>query len=282
MEFTTLNSAATEHANDDNTEPCGSDATERAGTIEVMMTPAYAASTCDIAIGPCRLRCMENEHSILCTMQLEIDRRFRVPATLQQMEAIYENARMQGESWNRRMQGKSWSSALEAISRCIAAFQKATDATEHSNCEDIATKMCDYAIVLTRKTPAYCGHGELLALIHQYMTNRTYNLAFAQLLDQMFPRGGDSRYEEKYLRIIEMCIVAIRNQEEVYKGRMDVYRARWNGGISDEVDDANNDILALLQSTPRSALLQSTPRSAHSRSPRSALSSAQLALTDHR
>ena len=34
-------SAATEHANDDNTDPRGSDATERAATIEVMTTPAF-------------------------------------------------------------------------------------------------------------------------------------------------------------------------------------------------------------------------------------------------
>ena len=38
-------SAATEHANDDNTGPRGSDATERAATIEVMTTPACDAAT---------------------------------------------------------------------------------------------------------------------------------------------------------------------------------------------------------------------------------------------
>ena len=38
-------SAATEHSNDDNTGPRGSDATERAATIEVMTTPACDAAT---------------------------------------------------------------------------------------------------------------------------------------------------------------------------------------------------------------------------------------------
>ena len=80
--------------------------------------------------------------------------------------------------------GKSWSSIIEAISRCIAAFQKATDATEHSQCQCIATKVCDYAIALARKTPAYCGHEDLLALVHQFMQNRVYNLAFTHLLDR--------------------------------------------------------------------------------------------------
>ena len=63
MEPSTPNSAATEHANDDNTEPRGGDATERAATTEVMTTPAFDAATCDIAIGPCRLRCMKNEQA---------------------------------------------------------------------------------------------------------------------------------------------------------------------------------------------------------------------------
>ena len=38
-------SAATEHSDDDNTGPRGSDATERAATIEVMTTPACDAAT---------------------------------------------------------------------------------------------------------------------------------------------------------------------------------------------------------------------------------------------
>ena len=91
MEPTTPNSAATEHANDDNTEPRGGDATERAATTEVMTTPAFDAATCDIAIGPRRLRCMKNEHGILCKMQDEIGRRFRVPVSLRQLLQRYEH-----------------------------------------------------------------------------------------------------------------------------------------------------------------------------------------------
>ena len=90
-------SAATEHAatlddtvmtpstDDDNTGLRGSDATERAATIEVMTTPAFDAATDDIVIGPCRLRCMKIEHGMLCTMHEEIERRFRVPVSLEQL-----------------------------------------------------------------------------------------------------------------------------------------------------------------------------------------------------
>ena len=45
MKRTSAHTDATEHAYDDNTGPRGSDATERAATIEVMTTPACDAAT---------------------------------------------------------------------------------------------------------------------------------------------------------------------------------------------------------------------------------------------
>ena len=137
------------------------------------------------------------------------------------------------------MQGKSWSGTIEAISRCIAAFQKATDATEHIQCQDIATKTCDYAIALARKTPAYCGQDDVLALLHQFMQNRTYNLAFIHLLnralcqheddDPFWSLVRDSSTEcgpqkEECLRIIEVCIVAIKHHADHLLRQMEVYR----------------------------------------------------------
>ena len=225
---------ATEHANDDNTGPRGSDATERAATIEVITTPAFDAATDDIAVGPCRLRCMKNEHGMLCKMQEEIELRFRVPVSLKQLLQKYEHTRCDA-GCSPTMQGKSWSGTIEAISRCIAAFQKATDATEHIQCQCIATKTCDYAIALAYKTPAYCGYEDLLALVHQFMQNRTYNLAFRHLLDQAFlcehedddsfwSLVCDSSQKEECLRTIEVCMDAIRNHADHLLRQMEVYR----------------------------------------------------------
>ena len=59
-------------------------ARETPATIEVMTTPAFDAATDDIAVGPCRLRCMKNEQWMLCKMQEEIENRFRVPVSLKQ------------------------------------------------------------------------------------------------------------------------------------------------------------------------------------------------------
>ena len=231
--------AATEHAADDNTGPRGSDATERAATIEVMTTPAFDAATDDIAVGPCRLRCMKNEHGMLCKMQEEIERRFRVPVSLKQLLQKYEHTRCDA-GWGPTMQGKSWSGTIEAISRCIAAFQKATDATEHIQCQDIATKTCDYAIALARKTLPYCGPEDLLILVHQFMQNRTYNLAFIHLLNRAclcehedddpfwsLVRGSSTvcgSQKEECLRIIEVCMDAIRNHADHLLRQMEMYR----------------------------------------------------------
>ena len=231
-------SAATEHAatlevmtpstDDDNTAQSGSDATERAATwcyMEMMTTPAFDTATDYVTVGPCRLRCMKDEHGMLCRMHEDIKRRFRVPVSLKQLLQKYEHARRDA-GWRPAMQGKSWSGTIDSISRCIAAFQKTTDATEHIQCQDIATKTCDYAIALARKTPAYCGHEALLALVHRFMQNRTYNLAFVHLLKQsrLCQHGGNDSFwslvqdaatvsglREEYLRIIDGCMYAIKN-----------------------------------------------------------------------
>ena len=204
-----------------------------------MTTPAFDAATDDIAVGPCRLRCMKNEHWMLCKMQEEIELRFRVPVSLKQLLQKYEHTRCDA-GWGPTMQGKSWSGTIEAISRCIAAFRKATDATEHIQCQDIATKTCDYAIALAHKTPAYCPREDLLALLHQFMENHTYNLAFTHLIHQAFRgehepeapfwslAGGSlaSDWPKKWqcLQIIERCTDAIRNQADQLRRQMDAYR----------------------------------------------------------
>ena len=241
MEHTTPNSAATEHADVDNTEPRESDATERAtrDVTLVMTTPSFDAETCDIMIGPCRFRCMSYEIEILSKMQDEIQRRFRVPVSLRQLLQRYQNTTCDA-GWNPTLPNKSWVGTIEAISRCIAAFQQAADATEHSECSRIANKTCDYAIALAHKTPAYCGREDVLALVHEFMENRTYNLAFTHLLNQVFRgehereapfwslAGGSPASEaimQECLQIIERCTDAIRNRADQLRREMDAYRA---------------------------------------------------------
>ena len=241
MELTTPNSAATEHADVDNTEPRESDATERAtrDVTLVMTTPSFDAETCDIKIGPLRLCCMSYEIEILCKMQYEIQRRFRVPVSLGQLLQRYQDTKCDA-GWNPTLPNKPWTGTIEAISQNIAAFQKAADATEHSACQRTANETCDYAIALAHKTPADCPREDLLALLHQFMENHTYNLAFTHLINQAFRgehepeapfwslAGGSlaSDWPKKWqcLQIIERCIDAIRNRADQLRREMDAYR----------------------------------------------------------
>ena len=234
MEHTTPNSAATEHADVDNTEPRESDATERAPRLIdvplVIRTPSFDAETCDIKIGPCKLCCMCHETEILVTMQVEIQRRFRVPVSLGQLLQRYQNTTCDA-GWNPPMPNKTWTVTIEAISRGIAAFQKLADATEHSACQRTANKTCDYAIALAHKTPADCPREDLLALLHRFMENRTYNVAFTDLINQVFSGelGGGSLVSDwpkkwQCLQIIERCTDAIRNQADQLRRQMDAYR----------------------------------------------------------
>ena len=173
-------------------------------------------------------------------MHEEIENRFRVPVSLEQLLQKYEHT-LCDAGLRPTMQGKSWSGTIEAISRCIAAFQKAIDATEHIQCQDIATKTCDYAIALAWKTPAYCGREDLLALVHQFMQNRKHNLAFIHLLNQSclceheddsfwslvsdleYVRITEGSQKEECLRIIELCMDAIKNHADHLQRQMEVY-----------------------------------------------------------
>ena len=252
----TPNSAATEHADvdqrkrkrycresDTDTEPRESDAAERAtrDVTLVMTTPSFDAETCDMKIGPLRLCCMSHEIEILCKMQYEIQRRFRVPVSLGQLLQRYQNTKCDA-GWNPTLPNKSWSGIIEAISRCIAAFQNAADATEHSACRDTANKTCDYAIALAHKTPAYCPREDLLTLLHQFMENRTYNLAFSHLLNQVFRAehereapfwslvAGSSASrgpkKKECLLIIERCMDAISNRADQLRCQINSYKAK--------------------------------------------------------
>ena len=188
----------------------------------------------DIAVGPCRLRCTNNELGTICKMQEEINLRFTMPVSLEELLQKYENPRCDADLHR----GKSLSGIIEAISRCTTAFQKANDATEHIECQDIAAKTCDYAIALTRKTSAYCGHSDSLILIHEFIKNRTYNLAFTDLLNRALPDQYDDPFwshvahssahcaphKEECLRIIETCMDAIKNHADDLRLEMEVYR----------------------------------------------------------
>jgi hypothetical protein len=222
---------ATEHA-----MPSSSVATEGAAGAdeefqEMLLTPA-AQRTEEIWISPCKLLCMTHDIRMLSRMQDEIRSRFRVPVALEQLLHTYACNQQYSAK------GKSWSSTIEAISRCSAAFQKAAAATEHTECQGIANQICDYAIDLTNKTPAYCVRTDLLTIVHQFIENRTYNLAFTALLDESFikrhcrsqdelwPFDSVGQQKDECLLIMDMCMHAIKNHADHLLWEVEVHHSR--------------------------------------------------------
>ena len=64
----------------------------------------------------------------------------------------------------------SWSGSIEAISRCVAAYQRAADSLETMDCEDIVHKLKQHVQALLQKcvTHAYL-QWTIMGIITDYM-----------------------------------------------------------------------------------------------------------------
>ena len=103
-------------------------------TAELDMLPGapcprvFNAATEHIRIGPCLLHWSQLsnlELGVLRNLHHEIQNRNRMPVS-------FENFLAGDYRTTTFRLSRSWSGTVEAIARCVAAFQKATDAAEHS------------------------------------------------------------------------------------------------------------------------------------------------------
>ena len=225
-------STATEH-----TEPNGFlylDLHERLDTAKLDMLPEAACrhvfndATEHIRIGPCIFHWSQASKLklwVLCNLHHEIQDRIRIPFSLEQLlvSACQDDEIM--------MQKKSWSGCIEAIARCVAAFQHATDATEHSHCDAIVAKLYSYATALAQKTSPYLRQ-HLLALLYEYIKNRTYDSAMKHLLNKSLKETGDGVWfwvgagpqRRECLNLLEICIKAVIETGEALREEMASYR----------------------------------------------------------
>ena len=136
-------------------------------------------------------------------------------------------------------QSRSWSGCVEAIARCVAAFQNATDATEHSQCNEIAAKLCSYATALAQRTSPYLRDA-FLALLDEYIQNRTYDLALKNMVNRGilerriwsglnepgdgFWSGLNERQESECLTLLEICITAVTHGQQALRHEMASFR----------------------------------------------------------
>ena len=120
----------------------------------------------------------------------------------------------------------SWSGTIEAISRSVAAYQRAADATEHSACEDILKKLKNHVQALLQKCiPQAYLREYAMSIITDYIWNRTCNVALLMLLDNILEpserrhgsfqealtaRGLSQRELNVSLDILKACIEHLR------------------------------------------------------------------------
>ena len=100
---------------------------------------------------------------------------------------------------------KNWGT-IEAISRCVAAYQRAANASEISNCEDIMNKLKSYVQALLQKcAPNVYIRQHVTSVITDYIWNRPCNVAFRLLLDDICT-SGERRSENSIMLWISWSI----------------------------------------------------------------------------
>ena len=122
---------------------------------------------------------------------------------------------------------RSPSGCVEAIARCVAAFQRATDATEHNQCNEIAIKICsDANAIASKKSPYLLEY--IMTLIHGYIQNRTYDLAAKSVLDgalqehhRFWSRAMlNGRQRNECLTILEICRNTLNDEGQALRDKM--------------------------------------------------------------
>ena len=189
-------------------------------TIGRAYSPNINAATEHIRIGPCILHWSQVsnlELGVLRNLHLEIQDRIRMPVSRERFFAS------DSQDDGIVTQSRSWPGTVEAIARCVAAFQKATDATQHSQCNEIAAKLCSYATALAQRTSPYLREN-FLALVYEYIQNRTYDLALKNMVNRVFEDIGDGfwsglseRQRSECLTLLEICTNAVTDHGQALR-----------------------------------------------------------------
>ena len=180
----------------------------------ILPSSSTYAWTEHIRIGPCIFhwsQVAQVELELLSQLHYEIALRVRLPLSL-------DTLCMQEDTWMALQ--KSPSGYIEAISRCVAAFQRATDADQHLNCDNIKDKIKSYAEALSLKCHAHM-RSAVMKCIHDYIHNRTYNLALKFIVDgslmaerhRFWCCMRDDRQRNDCLNIIERCQHHLADEE---------------------------------------------------------------------
>ena len=234
-------SDATEHARNP-IDPAGPSAVlylERYDTRD-RPTPGHRSrNLCEVAtehicIGSCAIHwsdAAQVELNILSQLDQEIQDRIRLPVSA---DTLFE-------SDARPEKKRSPSGYVEAIAHCVAAFQRATDATEHSQCVEIASKICAHANGLARRCHLQnsSDRRQFMEVIHRYIHNRTCDLAVKSVVNGAFEehhrfwsrlRASEDHHRDgcqrnECLTILEICNKTLMHEGQALREEMKKDRA---------------------------------------------------------
>jgi len=126
----------------------------------------------------------------------------------------------------KQRKGSVWSTSIESISRCVAAYHHAVIATEHDACEEIVNNISTLAHVICKKTDV---SDQLLKLLHQWIENRSINIALRLSLDRCFEKFTfwehiTAEKRAQAASLLETAMAIIRTDGEELRRCMDNLR----------------------------------------------------------
>ena len=126
----------------------------------------------------------------------------------------------------KQRKGSVWSTSIESISRCVAAYHHAVIATEHDACEEIDNNISTFAHMICKKTHV---SDQLLRLLHQWIENRSINIALRLSLDRCleqftFWEHITAEKRAQAVSLLETAMAIVRTDGEEFRRCMDNLR----------------------------------------------------------
>ena len=134
-----------------------------------------------------------------------------------------------------RTRKKSWTSVVEAISRCVAAYHHAFNATEQIDanataCDVIQENILHYAQTLKQFIPGGAAErAQFATLLDKFIENRAFNMALRTTIDGAlddlpFWKNISDTEREAAVDILTLCMDALRMESDQLRSDMGAMR----------------------------------------------------------
>ena len=125
--------------------------------------------------------------------------------------------------------GGVWPTSMQAISRSVAAYNRAASASEHGACDEIAASICGYAHTLCLRTDR---QDEFVNLLHSWIVNRAANVALKRTLEAALETSLETCWQHfhtgernRAVQALETSLETVRTSGDTLRTRMDSLRA---------------------------------------------------------